>query len=104
MRITKKGRENLEAELKALKEKRQQISQAIGDARALGDLRENSEYHAAREAQALNEAKIRQLEDKLARAILIDESKLPDGIIVILSKVKLQDLDSGDIEEYTLVG
>lgn len=104
MRITKKGREKLEAELKALKEKRQQISQAIGDARAFGDLRENSEYHAAREAQALNEAKIRQLEDKLARAILVDESKLPDGVIVILSKVKLQDLDSGDIEEYTLVG
>lgn len=104
MRITKNGREKLEAELKALKEKRQQISQAIGDARAFGDLRENSEYHAAREAQALNEAKIRQLEDKLARAILIDEGKLPNGIIVILSKVKLRDLDSGDIEEYTLVG
>ncbi|HHT9124606.1 MAG TPA: transcription elongation factor GreA [Candidatus Brocadiia bacterium] len=104
MRITKKGREKLEAELKALKDKRQHISQAIGDARAFGDLRENAEYHAAREAQALNEAKIRQLEDKLARAILVDESKLPDGVIVILSNVKLRDLDSGDIEEYSLVG
>jgi transcription elongation factor GreA len=104
MRITKKGREKLEAELKALKDKRQEISQAIGDARAFGDLRENSEYHAAREAQALNEAKIRQLEDKLARAMLIDENKLPDDIIVILSNVKLRDLDSDDIEEYTLVG
>lgn len=104
MRITKKGREKLEAELKALKDKRPGISQAIGDARAFGDLRENSEYHAAREAQALNEAKIRQLEDKLARAVLIDENKLPDDIIVILSNVKLRDLDSDDIEEYTLVG
>lgn len=104
MKMTKKGKERLEAELKALKEKRQEISQAIGEARNLGDLRENAEYHAAREAQALNEAKIRLLEDKLARAALIDETKLPDDIVVILSHVKLRDLDSGDIEEYTLVG
>ena len=104
MSITKKGREKLDAELKALKDKRQGISQAIGVARDFGDLRENSEYHAAREAQALNEAKIRQLEDKLARSVLIDATKLPDDIIVILSNVKLKDLDCGDIEEYTLVG
>jgi transcription elongation factor GreA len=104
MRITKKGREKLEAELSALKDKRPEISLAIGEARAFGDLRENAEYHAAREAQAMNEAKIRQVEDKLARALLIDENKLPDGIVVILSNVKLRDLDCGDIEEYTLVG
>lgn len=104
MRITKKGREKLEAELTALKDKRQGISQAIGEARGFGDLKENSEYHAAREAQALNEAKIRLIEDKLARAVLIDENKLADGIVVILSNVKLRDLDNGDIEEYTLVG
>jgi transcription elongation factor GreA len=66
-------------------------------------LSENAEYTYAKEAQALNEKKIAELEDKLSRAKLIDESAMPSDEILIGAKVKLKDLDSGEELEYTLV-
>ncbi len=75
--MTMEGYRKLEAELHRLKsEERPRIIQQISDAREHGDLSENAEYHAAKDAQGLNEAKVADLEDKLARAEIIDPSKL----------------------------
>ncbi len=103
--MTEEGFEKLKAELDYLKnEKRPEIQQAIGTARAHGDLKENAEYDAAREAQGLLEAKIRQLDDKLARTEIVDASKIPTDAIYLGAKAELKDLDTGDIEVYQLVG
>ena len=103
--MTQEGFEKLKAELDYLKnEKRPEIQQAIGTARAHGDLKENAEYDAAREAQGLLEAKIRQLDDKLARTEIVDSSKIPKDAIYLGAKTELKDLDTGDIEVYQLVG
>jgi len=76
--MTNEGYRKLEAELHRLKaEERPRIIQQISDARAHGDLSENAEYHAAKDAQGLNEARVADLEDKIARAEIIDPSKLP---------------------------
>ena len=75
--MTVEGFKKLEAELHRLKaEERPRIIQQISDAREHGDLSENAEYHAAKEAQGLNEAKVAELEDKISRAEVIDTSKL----------------------------
>ena len=75
--MTKPGKEKLEAQLDKLKRiERPQITEAIASARELGDLKENAEYHAAREKQGLTEALIRDLEDKLSRSQVIDLSKI----------------------------
>lgn len=103
--MTDKGYEKLKQELDELKNvKRPEIQAAIGEARAHGDLKENAEYHAAREAQGLLEAKIRELEDKLARTEIVDSSKIPTDAIYLGAKTELKDLDSGDIELFHFVG
>lgn len=103
--MTQSGYDKLKEELDNLKDvKRPEVRQAIGEARAHGDLKENAEYDAAREAQALLEAKIRELEDKLARVELVDESKIPKDAIYLGASAELEDMDSGDIENYQLVG
>ncbi|MCP5004185.1 MAG: transcription elongation factor GreA [Planctomycetes bacterium] len=97
--------EKLKKELDYLKfEKRMEVQEAIGKARAHGDLRENAEYDAAREAQGFLEAKIRKLEDELARAEIVDSSKIPKDTICFGAKIELEDLENGDIENYQLVG
>ena len=97
--------EKLKKELDYLKtDKRIEVQEAIGKARAHGDLRENAEYDAAREAQGLLEAKIRKLEDDLARAEIVDSSKIPKDAICFGAKVELEDLETGEIENYQLVG
>jgi transcription elongation factor GreA len=80
------------------------IAQRIADARAEGDLSENAEYHGARESQGMLQAKINVLKDKLARASIVDTSKLPKDEVVFGVTVKVKDLDFGDEEEFTLVG
>jgi transcription elongation factor GreA len=80
------------------------IEKRIGVARAEGDLSENAEYHGARESQGLLQAKINLLRDKLARASLIDPSKLPKDQVVFGATVVVRDLDLDDEEEFTLVG
>lgn len=103
--MTQNGYEKLKEELDNLKNvKRLEIQTEIGDARKFGDLSENAEYDAAREAQGLLEAKIRNLEDKLARTEIVDSSNIPNDAIHFGAKIKLRDIDSGDIEQYQLVG
>ena len=102
--LSHEGHEKLRKELEQLKTtKRREISKAIGEARAHGDLSENAEYTYAKEAQGLNEKRIAELEEKLSRAKIIDESAMSKDEILIGAKVKLKDLDSGEELEYSLV-
>lgn len=103
--MTQTGFDKMKSELDELKNvKRPEIQLAIGEARAHGDLKENAEYHAAREAQGLLEAKIRELDDKLARTEIVDSSKIPKDAIYLGAKTELEDRDSGDIEVFQFVG
>ncbi len=103
--MSKDGYQRLTKELEEMKMvKRAEIQEAIATAREFGDLKENAEYHAAREAQGLLEARIRQLEDKLARTEIVDSSNIPTDAIHFGAKVEVEDLDTGDIENYELVG
>jgi transcription elongation factor GreA len=103
--MTVEGFKKLEAELHRLKvEERPRIIQQIADAREHGDLAENAEYHAAKEAQGLNEMKVAELEDKLGRAEVIDPSKLSGSTVKFGATVTLEDEDSGDKVKYMIVG
>ncbi len=103
--MTKNGYDELQKELKKLKSvERVRASQAIARAREFGDLSENAEYDAAKEAQAQLEARICNIEDKLARAEVIDTSKLSGNKVVFGAKVFLADLDTDDEIYYTIVG
>ena len=103
--MTIEGFKKLEAELHRLKvEERPRIIQQIAEARDHGDLAENSEYHAAKDAQGLNEAKVAELEDKIARAEIIDPSQLSGSTVKFGATVTLEDEDSGDKVKYKIVG
>ena len=103
--MTIEGLKSLEAELQRLKAvERPRIIAAISEARAHGDLSENAEYHAAKEQQGLNEARVSELEDKINRAEVIDISKLSGDTIKFGATVMLADEDSGDKVTYTIVG
>jgi transcription elongation factor GreA len=103
--ITPGGLEKLKQELTKLKTvERRKISQEIGAARELGDLSENFEYHAAKNRQGMIEAKIRDLEDKLSRAQVIDPAKLSGDRVVFGAFVKLAEVESGEELSYQLVG
>ena len=80
------------------------IAVKIAEAREEGDLKENAEYHAQREAQGMLQAKINQIKGEMSRATIVDASKLPDDEVVFGTTVQLKDLDYGDEEEITLVG
>lgn len=103
--LTRKGCQKLREELEHLKTiKRKEIANALHYARSLGDLRENSEYDAAKGEQTLTEIRISKLEEKLLRVkILEDEKNIPKDKISIGSMVKLKDLNSGKELKYTLV-
>ena len=101
---TKEGIEKLKEELHFLKtEGRSQIAKAIAEARDKGDLSENAEYDAAKEAQGLHEAKIAKLGELLASARLIDESKLDSSKVLALSIVKIKNIKNGASMTYQLV-
>ena len=103
--MTAEGYAALENELKHRQAvERPRIIQQITDARTHGDLSENAEYHAAKEEQAHNEGRIAELEDKLARAEVIDVSKLKGERVVFGATVTLADSDSGDEVRYQVVG
>ena len=102
--MTPEGHAALTAELAALKAERPKISQEIGVAREHGDLKENAEYHAAKEKQGLNEARIAEIEDKLARAEVIDPSTLSGDKVKFGAIVELEDVDNGKVVTYRLVG
>ena len=104
--ITLNGLDKLKKELIFLKEKkRPEIVSAIAEARSHGDLKENAEYHAAKEQQSLNEGRIEQINDIIARANVIDVTKMSnDGKIIFGSTVYLENLDTGEKIEYKIVG
>jgi transcription elongation factor GreA len=102
--LTRQGHEKLAKDLEYLKTtKRREISKAIGVARAHGDISENAEYDAAREAQGLNEKRIAELEDKLARGRIIDDEDIPKDQVLVGATVRLCDLDTNEEISYTLV-
>ena len=104
--ITIQGLEKIKKKLIFLKEKkRPEIVAAIAEARSHGDLKENAEYHAAKEQQSLNEGRIEQINDIIARANVIDVTKINnDGKIIFGSTVYLKNLDTGEKIEYKIVG
>ena len=102
--LTREGYDKLMKELGYLKgEKRRQISKDIGEARAQGDLSENAEYDAAKEAQAHNEKRVADLENTLSRAQIIKEGELKGDQVVLGVTVKVRDKNTGEEESYTLV-
>ncbi len=103
--ITLKGHQKLIEEIKNLKSvERPAVIQAIAEARELGDLSENAEYHAAREKQGFIEGRIMDLEDKSARAEIIDISKMSGSSVKFGASVKLIDEDTEEAFSYTIVG
>ena len=101
---TPEGLKKLRGELKQLKDvERIKASKAIAEARDKGDLSENAEYDAAKEAQGMLEMRIAKLEDALAGARIIDESQLDDSKVLVLSKVKIKNQTNGMEMNYTLV-
>lgn len=103
--MTSEGYATLEVELRRLKQvERPRIIQAIAEARAHGDLSENAEYHAAKEAQGMNEARVAELEDKLGRAEVIDVTKLAGDSVTFGATVKIVDEDTDEEKVYRIVG
>ena len=103
--MTIEGYKNLEAELHRLKsEERPRIIQAIAEARSHGDLSENAEYHAAKEAQGLNESRVAEIEDKISRAEVVDTAKLSGTTVKFGATVTLVDEDTEDKVKYKIVG
>ncbi|HVX58965.1 MAG TPA: transcription elongation factor GreA [Pirellulales bacterium] len=103
--ISRAGYEKLMAELKHMEDvEMPKIAERIAEARSAGDLKENAEYHGARESQGMLQAKINLLSDKLSRARIVDTSTLPKDEVGFGSTVVVKDLDFGDNEEFTLVG
>ncbi|MFO7177746.1 MAG: transcription elongation factor GreA [Pseudomonadota bacterium] len=102
--MTPAGAQKLREELMRLKEERPKISREIGIAREHGDLSENAEYHAAKERQGLVEARIKDIEDKLARAEIIDPSKLSGDRVRFGATVTLTNLDTNEEQTFRIVG
>ena len=104
--LTKKGEISIKEKLSNLKfVERPQISQAIAEARAHGDLKENAEYHAAKELQGLVEAKINEIESALVNAQVIDVTEIPEtGRVVFGSTVTVYDIDNDKNVTYKIVG
>lgn len=104
--ITKRGAEKLREELRTLKsEARPRVIAAIAEARAHGDLRENAEYHAAKEQQGFIEGRIAEIEGKLSAAQVIDVTQMDaNGKVIFGTTVKVADTTSGDESRYQIVG
>lgn len=103
--MSKEGYEKLKAQLDMMKnEDMPRIAEQIALARAFGDLSENAEYDAAREAQGMLQARINDLGDKLGRAMIVDKATMPTDRVVFGSKVKVLDLEADEEEDFVLVG
>jgi transcription elongation factor GreA len=103
--MTRTGYDKLKAELAHMESvEMPKLAQRVAAARSEGDLSENAEYHGARESQGLLQAKINLLRDKLARASIVDPSRLPKDEVTFGATVVVKDLDFGDEEVFTLVG
>jgi transcription elongation factor GreA len=103
--MTREGYEKEKARLERMRTIEMiEVTKRIAEARAMGDLSENAEYHAAREDQGMLQARIDALGDKLARAYIVDRSSLPNDTVVFGTRVRIKDLDDGEEEVYDLVG
>ncbi|MBA2481284.1 MAG: transcription elongation factor GreA [Planctomycetes bacterium] len=102
--VTIEGKRKMQHELDELQARVPVIAKAIEDAREKGDLRENGEYHAAREEMSMINARVQELKGKLSRAVVVDESQIDTSRIAFGAKVKLQDLSDKSVEEWQLVG
>ena len=103
--MTQEAYNRIKAEVERLdQEEMPKIAEKIAEARAEGDLKENAEYHAQREAQGMLQAKINEMKSKLSRASIIDMSKVKQDEVAFGATVTVKDLDYGDEEEFTLVG
>ena len=102
--LTRADKEKLEQELRDLHAKGKEIIVRIAEARALGDLKENAEYHAAREDQGMNNAKIKDIEERLANCQVADELDIPEDMVFVGATVKLREVDTGDEDIYKIVG
>ena len=103
--VTKDGFEKLKLEIEHLRTiKRREIAERIKEAREFGDISENAEYDHAKNEQAMLEARIAQLEDKLRSATVIDEKTIETGVVSIGSKVRVKDQKSGQSVQYHIVG
>lgn len=102
--LTKEGLEELKSEIKHLETvERPKISAQIAEARDKGDLSENAEYDAAKDAQGMLELKIAKLKDTLMNARVLDESKIDTGVVQLMNTVKLKNTKTGAVLEYTIV-
>ena len=102
--FTREEKEKLETELRELCGRRKEITQRIAEARALGDLKENAEYHSAREEQGLNERKIRELEERINTGQIADDVDLPEDMVFLGATVRLREVETEDIDLYKIVG
>ncbi len=103
--MSKEGYEKLKAQLDYFKnDEMTRIAEAIAHARSFGDLSENAEYDAAREAQGMLQARINELQDKLARGFIVDRNNQPSDRVVFGATVKVIDLSDQSEEDFTLVG
>jgi transcription elongation factor GreA len=103
--MTREGYDKLKADLDRMQGAQMiEVTKRVAAARAMGDLSENAEYHAAREDQGILQAKINELKDRLSRAYIVDKSALPSDAVAFGCKVKVKDLDFEEEETFILVG
>jgi transcription elongation factor GreA len=102
--VTVEGKKKLQSELDELQGRVPVIAKAIEEAREKGDLRENAEYHAAREEMSMINARIQELKAKLSRAVVVDESQIDTSRIAFGAKIQLEDLGDKSTDEWQLVG
>ena len=102
--ITAEERSEMQDRLASLEKKRAELVERIAEARAKGDLKENAEYHAAREDHGMNERVIKELEERLKNAAVADSSSIPDDMVFVGATVRLREVETGDEDLYRLVG
>ncbi len=102
--ITKDEKTRIETKLQELVGRRSVVTARIAEARAHGDLKENAEYHAARDDQGMDEAEIRRLTERLKNAQVADDVEVPEDMVFLGAVVRLKDTDTGDEDLYKLVG
>jgi len=103
--MTREGYDKLKVEFERLRgAEMMEITKRVATAREMGDLSENAEYHAAREDQGMLQARVNDLSDRLARAVIVDPNSLPKDTVVFGSKVRVMDLDVDEEETFELVG
>lgn len=102
--VTAEGKQHLQEELKGLEARVPLVQEQIAEAREKGDLKENAEYHAAREELGMLQGSIAELRTKLANCVLVDESKIDHSKVAFGATLELEDVSDGSVEDWYLVG